>query len=516
MTRFRPAWTVALVVLAVIAQACANQGNTNSGGPVTLRIAYPVDPRTFNGVLNYMTQSGEIDVQIYNRLLTYDKDFNLVADLADSWNMSSDGQTYTFHLHPGVKWHDGQPFTSDDVKFTFETVKQLALSPGAKKISALSSIDTPDANTVIFHFSSPTRPSVFANLDADTFILPKHIYDHGDFKSNPANLHPIGTGAFRFVSYTPGVSVILDANKDYFKGKPKVDRLVFTITTQPAAALLALRAGNVDTIEESLGVPATDVASLRNSSKYEVGSIVYYTVLHLDFNQRPEAIAKYPWLNNRDVRVALMEAIDRDYLVKTALAGVTTRTDTAISNTIKWAYSSAAASPLYDPPYDPKDAAKRLDAAGYPVKSDGTRFSFTSPVAIWGGGDQVAPAMAQMWKQIGVAVTAQPIELNAFIDQYYGNNGLGDVPMAITGDQTGPDPIEINSTYSSTNPVPNGNNWNGYHNAQVDQLLAEATTKISQADQKPLYDQVQIVINQDAWFLQLYNNYHIEVWSKCF
>ena len=410
--------------------------------PVTLRVAFPADPKSFNGILSYWTMTSQINVQMFNRLLTYDKDYNLIGDLAESWEASADGKTYTFHLIPNVKWHDGQPFSSQDVKFHFEKVIEFGSSPTAVYFKKLDSIETPDDTTVIFHFSSTVSPHIFARLHADTFILPKHIYETGDFETNPANLKPIGTGPFKFVEYVQDSHVILEANPEYFKQPPSIDRLVFRIIPDASAALIALEGGEVDVIDEALGIPPSELGRLRNNPDLDVDTWPYYTVFRLEFNNRPDAIAKHPWLADRNVRLAIAYAIDRDFILQAVLNGVTTSNDTPISNTEKWVYNPDT----FKVTYDKAKAEQLLDEAGYPRLANGIRFSFEFPVHIFGGTELAAEAMTQMLREVGIEMKVIPIEITAYVNEYMkGVDGLRDYAMTVGSGATGPDPVEVRS-----------------------------------------------------------------------
>lgn len=261
-----------------------------------------------------------------------DEQFNPEPDLAESWTVSPDGRAYTFKLRTGVTWHDGQPFSSADVKFTFDEVllKYYARTKAGLE-NVLDGIDTPDASTVVMRFKQPYGP-LLQRLDAsEAPILPRHIYAGSDVQNNPANLRPVGTGPFKFVEYQKGESVRLVRNERYFKpGLPYLDELIFKIIPQASTATLALEHGEVDYL---LAPAEADVARLRQNAGIVVaisagsagGSNCQDTLI---FNLRR------PPFDKIEVRQAFAYAIDRQQIL----------------DQVKFALGKVAASPISSAP----------------------------------------------------------------------------------------------------------------------------------------------------------------------
>ena len=178
----------------------------------TLVVAAGSDPGQLNPAITTAGGTHFAAGSIYNGLVDLDKDFKPAPDLAESWTVSADAKTYTFKLVKGVKWHDGVPFTSADVKFTFEEVLlkfHARTKAGVEPV--LAGIDTPDDTTVIFRFKTPYSPLLQQLNVIEAPIVAKHIYQGTDIQNNPANLKPVGTGPFRFVDYKKGNN-LLDAH----------------------------------------------------------------------------------------------------------------------------------------------------------------------------------------------------------------------------------------------------------------------------------------------------------------
>jgi len=207
----------------------------------TLVIAAGVDPGQLNPAISTAGGTHFVADSMYNGLVFLDKDLTPKPDLADSWTVSSDSKTYTFKLHPGVKWHDGIAFTSADVKFTFEQVllKYHSRTKSGLEV-VLAGIDTPDDNTVVFRFKTPYGP-LLQRLDVvEAPIVAKHIYEGQDPTKADANLKPVGTGPFKLAEYIKGDTIRMVRNPDYFKpGLPYLDGIVFKVIPQAATQILA-------------------------------------------------------------------------------------------------------------------------------------------------------------------------------------------------------------------------------------------------------------------------------------
>lgn len=505
---------------SVAPSASAPEGSTDPGAPdedVTLTVAFPTDPQSFNGVIHNFSYTAQVGVQIYNRLLAYDPDYNLVGDLAESWEVSEDGTVWSFQLRDDVVWHDGEPFTSADVEFHYgELLSEWGTSPAAIAVRALESIDTPDDYSITFTFSQPTHVDAFVDLYADTFILPRHVFADGDFENHPANLAPVGTGPFKFVEYEQNVSIVLEANDEYYGGRSEIDRLIFRIIAEPAAAVLALRSGEVDVIEMSHSIPPAEVPNLQEDPNLEVDPIPYYTTGWLAFSSRPEAIEANPWLADEDVRRAIAMAIDRDFLVERVLNNVTNKVETVVSDTIPWAHNPDVVSTEYNP----DEAERLLDEAGWPRQDNGVRFTARMPVPIITGLSDAGDAMIEMLRNVGIELQVEQTELSAYLETYLRHEeGLRDFPMTVISGATGPNPVVIRTWYDSNRTPaddPPGFNMYWYENAEVDRLLEEAASIVDQEAAAPVFKEIQALIAADSYIYPLFNRYHIEAWNTKF
>nr|MBA2302477.1 ABC transporter substrate-binding protein [Acidobacteriota bacterium] len=301
-----------LVALAVASGACAAPASDR--GQATLVIAQSGDPGALNPAVTTSGNTHPVTDQIFNGLVGLDEGLNPVPELAERWSIEDGGRTYRFHLRPGVRWHDGAPFTSADVTFTFEHALLKYHSRTRATLEGLvTAIETPDDLTVVFRLARPYAP-LLQRLDVvEASIIPKHLYAGQDVLTGEATRRPVGTGPFRFVSYAPADRVVLERNPDYFrKGFPRVDRLVFRILPNVSTAVSALEAGEVDYVG---GVPGPDVARLRTTAGIAVvsgtggsGGSVCQDVLIPNLARPPFADAR--------VRRAMAHTIDRSFIAE--------------------------------------------------------------------------------------------------------------------------------------------------------------------------------------------------------
>ena len=176
------------------------------------------DPGHLNPAITTSGATHAASELLYNGLVGRDERGDPVPELAESWQVEQGGTVYRFRLRDGVKWHDGKPFTASDVKFTFEEVLlKFHARTRASMGAVLAGIEAPDDRTVVFRFKQPYAPLLY-QLDAtEAPIIARHVYQASDPQTNPANSNPIGTGPFKFVSYTKGTEIRLARNPSYFK-----------------------------------------------------------------------------------------------------------------------------------------------------------------------------------------------------------------------------------------------------------------------------------------------------------
>ncbi len=277
----------------------------------TLVIALDSDPPTVNPDVTTSVPDVSVGALIYDALMRVDEDFAPVPALASSWTVSPDKLTYTFKLVEAA-WHDGKPFTSKDVKFTFESVSGKYGAKFATTASVIDGIDTPDDRTVVFRLKRPFGPFLFSLTDYNNAsIMPEHVYAGTNVLTNPATLsQPIGTGPFMMKEWDRGQTITLARNPNYWReGKPYLDEIVFRFIPDAAARVLALKAGELDFVYFYY-FPTSQYVQVKDDPNLQFREHAAPEDHLIMFNVR-----RAPF-DNVKVRQALFTALDREYIKK--------------------------------------------------------------------------------------------------------------------------------------------------------------------------------------------------------
>ncbi|OLL30979.1 ABC transporter substrate-binding protein [Burkholderia sp. SRS-W-2-2016] len=472
----------------------------------TLNFVVTPEPTALVDLATTATNVLKVSPKVVEGLLDYDFKFQPKPSLATSWEIGDDSRKYVFHLRHGVKWHDGQPFTSADVAYSLQTLRQV--HPRAKTTFAnVTGIATPDPYTVVITLSKPAPYLIKAFSSSETPIVPKHLYEGTDPLTNPVNNAPIGTGPFRFVKWVRGSYIEYTRNDDYWdKGKPFLDRIVVKIITDPAARTVAFEDGSVD-LSGDTPVPLSDLERLKNNPKLALDSRGYEFqagVTRIEFN------LDNPVLKNLQVRQAIASAIDRDVIRKVIFYGYATPLASPI----------IASNPYYDPapnpyPFNVERANALLDAAGYPRKADGTRFALTvDPLPIGDLPTRTAAYVKSALAKVGIAVTVRSQDLPAYLKRIYTDR---DFDFSINGMSNLFDPVVgVARLYTSDNfrrgvPFTNGSH---YSNPRIDQLFAQAAEETDEATRKQLFSQIQRILERDLPDLNLVSPQYLTVYSR--
>jgi peptide/nickel transport system substrate-binding protein len=444
--------------------------------------------------------SHEVGDLMYNGLVTLGRDLELVPELAKSWTFSKDCLTLDFKLHERVKWHDGAPFTADDVVFTWATlINPKTPSPYKSDFNDVERVDALDRHTVRVTYKKPYAKAV---LSWAIPMLPRHLLEgyvkDGKLKEAPQNWSaPVGTGPYRFKEMKSGEKVVVVANPDYFKGKPHVSRIVYRIIPSQATIFLELKAKGVDlaSLTALQYARQTQYAAFEkayNKYRYAIGSYTYF-----GFNLKDKRFA------DRRVRLALAHAINGQELLDGVVQGLGRRA-TGPFRPGGWADNPN----VKGVPFDPKRAAALLAEAGWTTRNangllvkDGQPFTFE--LLTNQGNDErkkIAEIIQASLREIGVGVEIRILEWAALLKEHIKKRQFDAI---VLGWGTGSDPDQY-VVWHSSQSGPDDLNHISYANPEVDALLEAGRSSCVQADRVRFYRRLHEVLAEDQPLVFLY------------
>ncbi len=431
---------------------------------------------------------------VFNGLVRYDKNLKLEGDLAESWEVSPDGKRITFHLRKGVKWHDGAPFTSDDVMFTYRRMidprTPTAYGEDFKQVQRAAA---PDPHTFVVEYARPFAPAL---ASWGMHVLPKHLLStYPDISKSPLNKKPVGTGPYRFVEWKTGEKVVFDASPDYFEGKPYIARVISRVIPDQATMFLELKSGGVDimALTPPQYVRQTETAEFKKSfNKYKYTASGY---TYLGFR------LSHPFFRDKRVRQAIAHAADKKALIDGVLLGLGQEA-TGPYKPGTWAFNPG----VKKYPHDPGRAKALLAEAGWKEKDgvlvkDGQPFEFT--VLTNAGNDaraKTAAILQQNLAEVGIRMKIRTVEWAAFINEFIDKRKFDAV---ILGWNITPDPDQFDIWHSSKTG-PKELNHVGFANPEVDRLLDEGRSTFDLEKRKNAYFRIQEILAEEQPYVFLY------------
>jgi peptide/nickel transport system substrate-binding protein len=458
--------------------ACSGHSHPD---PSSLTLIIESNPTNLDPRFATDAQSQHIDGLLFSSLLERDNQMNLHGDLAESWNIP-DALTYVFHLRRGVRFHDGRPLTSADVKATFDFILNPAnRSPKRGGFRMITSIEAPDDFTVTFHLQEPYASFTNNLIPSAVGIVPANAA--ADFSR-----HPIGSGPFRFVSQAQDEEVLLERNPDYFRGLPQITRLRIRVVPDAIVRALELRKGSADLEISSLAPDMVPVLARQAGLSVTQcpGSNFVYLGLNLE-----DSI-----LSNREVRQALAFATDREALIRYLLHGQA-RVAPGILPPNHWAYEPNVAQYTLDT----ARAEKLLDSAGFPRNQHGLRFHLTLKTSTDEQYRLVGAALQDQWRRVGIDLELRPLELATLLSD--ATKGSFQITLLRwVGANTDPDIFEF--VYSTKRFPPDGANRGHYRNARIDALTGQIHVEMDREKRKALCSEVQKILADDLPYLPLW------------
>jgi peptide/nickel transport system substrate-binding protein len=459
-------------------------GTPKKGG--SLVVSLDADAATLNPITTQVNETYWVSNQIFDTLLRYDKNFNPTPGLARSWTISPDGKTYEFTLAQNVKWHDGTPFTSADVRFSYQTLGPK-YNPNYRTVfKNLSSIDDSNPGKVVLRFSQPSGALLSYLGDPNFNILPQHVFSQGDARTNPANSNPVGTGAFKLKEWVRGDHITLVRNENYWEaGLPYFDQVTFQITPNAPAATSALERGDIGFV--LIQIQPVDAKRLSGSSNLKVLSP---SVLARTLNLWPN-LRNAP-LNDLKVREALSLAMDRARMVRDIAFGSTNPARSPIGSKSPYFDSSL---PVLN--RNVQKANQLLDDAGRKKGSDGTRFALKLRVVA--SVDQFVKT-AQIVKEnladVGINVNIVAAETSTTLDLLFNK---WDFDLGVYSMPLGPEPNLQWSQWYGSESINHAafSNAEGYSNPEFDSLVTQSQLTVDKGARTKIYDKLQQTVMKD-------------------
>src|SRR5271165_2106574 len=473
------------VCFLLLATSCARKPDPN-----TLVMIIESSPTNLDPRVGIDAQSERIDELIFDSLVRRDEHFELQPWLAESWEISNP-QTYVFHLRKGVRFHNGQPLTSRDVKWTLDSLLTGKIrSSKAAAYNKIDRIDAPDDYTVVFHLKEPMASLLWNLSDGAIGIVP---YGSGE----NFNQHPIGSGPFRFVSAQQDKEVIIERNPDYWAERPHIQRVLFKVIPDATTRALELRKHSADVTINSL--TADTVVALRSDPGLTViqapGTIYAYLAMNL----------RDPVLKDVRVRQAMAYAIDVGPIIRYLLRNQA-QPAFSILPPEHWAYDAD----VRRYPYDPGQARKLLDEAGY-VPEAGIRFHITLKCSSDDATRLMAVVLQQQLREVGIALDIRTFEFATFFSDV--TKGAYQIySMRWIGGNQDPDIFEY--VFDSASFPPKRANRTFYSNPRVDELIREGRTTLDQKKRKVIYGEIQQILAEELPYINLWYLDNVVVHTK--
>jgi peptide/nickel transport system substrate-binding protein len=497
------------LVAAALAPAAQATEQVKKGG--TLTYSFAPEPTALSTIATTVVPTAIASTKIFESLLEYEGPaLTPKPGLAQSWTVSPDHLTYTFKLHPGVKWHDGKPFTSADVKFSIEEIVKPYHSRGKIYFSQLKEIETPDPLTVVMKLNQPVPFFLKAFQPSETPMLPKHILEHTDLtkiRQSEFMRHPIGTGPFFLKEWKKGSDIILERNANYWKkGHPYLDRIILRVIPDDNARVVALQNGEID-LAPMNAIPGSSIRLLAHNENLVVsheGSEGLGPVMGLIANVRNKP------LSDLKVREAISLALDRKKIVNVVFYGQGAPATNPIIQANPIFYNKA----LKPYEFNPAKAKALLDQAGYPVKSDGHRFKLSFASLPYGAAwDRLGEYVRLALGDVGIEVDLRKQDFGGWLRRVYTD---WDFDLASTFYHDYSDPsIVLEQEFASWAIQKGGfNNAMGYRNDRIDSLLKQGNTETDVQKRQKIYFEVEQILHDQMPEIFLMDQYYTNVWNK--
>jgi len=498
------------------AESAAEETPVRSGGVVT--IAQEGEPGNLNPMVWATTSDTNITHMIFDSLVRPDEQLIIEGSLAKDWTVSEDGKTYTFTLYDNVKWHDGEPFTANDVAFTFTSLADPTYDAGAYSrvepilgaadfhngtADSVAGIKVIDDYTIEFTLTE-ANASFLANMFIG--VLPEHILKDvspADWAKDDFNRAPIGTGPFKFVKWEPAQYIELAANMDYFKGAPNLDGIIYRFGDQNTM-LAAFMNQEVDIVP----VPVAEVENVKTLDFAEVKTSNDLSVYYIGFNLLNDHF------KDVKVRQALAYAVNKELIVTSILGEYGEVCEDLFPNA-HWSHNPDVTT--Y--PYNPDQAMALLEEAGYTknasgiYEKDGKELKFTIEVPTGKKErEKTAVMLKQMWDEIGLNVEIRQLDFPTLVTKLLPKDKEGkqrtvtaeDYDAYILGFGVEADPDEYRPYFHSAFMPPNGYNFVSYSDPDMDELLINQLLETDQEARQAIFWEIGKKLSDEQPWIPIY------------
>jgi peptide/nickel transport system substrate-binding protein len=473
---------IAAMVALLVAVSCSPAQRVDLGqGSGNLIAAIAGEPDQLDPQKTSAYFSFEVLENVFDTLVEPDANLEMRPALAESWTVSSDQLTWTFHLRKGVTFQDGSPFTADDVVYSYRRIIDEKLA-NVDKFSAVTDVSAPDDDTVLIRVKQPT-PNLLTNLGGFKGMA---IVQRKNVESGQIATHPVGTGPFAFASQKSGDSIMLAANPHYWGGRPKVPGVTFRFISEPSTALSALQAGEIDWTDS---IPTQRVAQLKNDDSIKLAVTPGNDYWYLALNE-----AREPWKDAR-VRQAIAYAIDRKAIVQATSYGTATANQLAIPQGNPW-YT-----PYDTYRYDIEKAKSLLAEAGASPETLDMLVTSEYPETV-----TAAQVIADNLKPLGITVNIRTVDFATWLDE----QNTGNFDMLMMGWLGNIDPDDF---YYAQHHTDGSSNAQKFSNPDVDRLLDAGRVETNQQARHADYAKAATIIADQVSYLYLYNPSVIQAWT---
>jgi peptide/nickel transport system substrate-binding protein len=507
----------ALLILFGALVACSSDAGTAKSaakGPVggTIVVSSAADADILLPPLTLTLQGRQVVDQIFDNLADIGPSLNTVGDagfaprLSDHWKWAPDSMSVSFHINPRARWHDGAPVNAEDVRYTFQLVKDTSLaSPLSSNLDNIDSVSVVDSLTARVWFHQRT-PDEFFKAASPVAILPSHLLKN----TPPASLRgsafaraPVGSGRFRFAAWERGARIVLKADSANYRGRPNADRVVWLVSADYPAAALRFLGGTADFLDVVKPELVPQVRAKGADVVVSPGSLDYGYVA---FNLRNASNSgPHPTFGDRELRRALVMAVDRAALVRSVFDslglvahGPATRILATSDTTIGL-------------PYDPDQASRTLDSLGWRRGADGMRSRGKMPLAF----SLMVPSssairmkfavlLQEQWRKAGAKVRIEPLEVNAFGARMDSRK----FESLLNAWHIDPTPSSVREEWASSEIRRGGYNATSYRSPAFDAVIDSAVKEMNPARSAALYRRAYRTLTDDApamWLYELRN-----------